>query len=199
MTKFYTDKQKIINWLEKHQVKNYILVPDEKYGFVIDVNGDADLSDQNLINIPVKFNKISGYFGCSNNQLTSLEFCPKTVTDTLNCSYNKLTSLEFNPQIVGDNFWCNHNKLTSLEFCPQTVNGGFYCSHNKLASLEFCPQTVGSSFYCNDNPKLKEIQKITDFKLIYLEHRRILATKFSNKLENELIRESRKKTTKIKI
>ena len=29
MNKFYTDKQQIINWLKKHKVKNYILIPSE--------------------------------------------------------------------------------------------------------------------------------------------------------------------------
>ena len=136
MTKFYTDEQQIIDWLKKHEVKKYTLVPDEQYGFVIDVNGDVDLSDKNLINIPVKFNTINGYF------------------------------------------ICNVNQLTSLEFCPQTVRG---------------------SFYCENNPKLKKLQKISDFKLIYLEHKKTLITKFSDKLENDLINDNSKKTAKIKI
>ena len=79
MTKFYKDKQQIINWLDKYEVKHYTLIPDEKYGFVIDVNGDADLSDKNLINIPVKFNEINGSFFCSKNQLISLEFSPQNI------------------------------------------------------------------------------------------------------------------------
>ena len=31
MTKFYRDEQQIINWLDNYKIKNYILVPDEKY------------------------------------------------------------------------------------------------------------------------------------------------------------------------
>ena len=195
MTNFYTDKQKIINWLDEYEVKNYKLVPDKQYRFVVNVNGDVNLSDKKLINIPVKFSEVKGFFYCSYNKLTSLEFCPQTVEGSFDCSYNKLTSLEFSPQTVNCNFYCDNNKLTSLEFCSQTVNGSFWCNNNKLNSLEFCTQTVNGSFNCNNNIKLKEIQKITDFKLIYLEHKKILINKFSDKLNNN----KNKKITKIKI
>ena len=86
MTKFYTDEQQIIDWLKKHEVKKYTLVPDEQYGFVIDVNGDVYLSDKNLINIPVKFNTVKGNFYCTRNKLTSLEFSPQTVVGSFNCN-----------------------------------------------------------------------------------------------------------------
>ena len=241
MTNFYKDKQQIIDWLDKYQVKNYTLIPNEKYGFVIDVSGDVDLRSRKLFNIPVKFNKIIKGFDCSNNnlislefcpkvtggsfycydnQLTSLEFCPQTVSNNFNCGNNKLTSLEFCPQTViggfychsnqltslefspqklGGDFYCNNNKLTSLKFSPKTVGDDFYCSNNELTSLNFCPQAVGGGFYCSYNSKLKEIQEITDFKSIYLEHKKILTTKFSDKLKNDLINDNSKKTAKIKI
>ena len=136
MTKFYKDKQQIINWLNKYKVENYTLIPDEQYGFIVNVNGDVDLSDKKLLNIPVKFSKVSG---------------------------------------------------------------NFYCGYNKLTSLEFSPQTVGGNFSCNYNPKLKEIQEINDFNLIFLEHKKTLITKFSDKLEHELINDNSKKNAKIKI
>ena len=200
MNKFYKDKQQIINWLKNYEFKSYTLVPDEKYRFVIDVSGNVNLSDKDLINIPVKFNKINGDFNCSDNQLTSLEFCPETVSGSFWCSNNKLKSLEFCPETVNGSFDCSYNKLTSLEFCPERVGGGFWCSHNKLTSLDFCPQeVVGGNFYCNGNKKLKQIQEITNFKLIYLEHKKILIAKLSDKLENNLINDNSKKSAKIKI
>ena len=178
MTKFYTDEQQIIDWLDEYKIKKYTLVPDEQYGFVIDVSSNVYLSYKKLTIIPIKFNKITGSFYCNNN---------------------KLISLEFSPQIVSGSFYCSHNQLTLIEFSPQTVGGSFSCSHNKIASLEFCPETVGSSFYCGHNPKLKEIQKITDFKLIYLEHEKVLDNNLSNKLDNNLSNDNSKKTAKIKI
>ena len=219
MTKFYKDKQQIINWLEKHEVKSYKLVPDEQYGFIVNVNGDIDLGNKKLLSILIKFSKVTGSFNCSDNKLTSLEFspqtvdgfycndnklaslefCPQTVGSDFSCSGNQLTSLEFCPQTVSGNFYCNDNKLTSLEFCPQTVGGHFFCSYNRLISLEFSPHTVKGNFYCSDNPKLKEIQKIINFKLIYLEHKKLLATNLSDKLNDDLINDKSKKTTRIKI
>ena len=104
MTNFYTDEKQIIDWLDKYKVKNYTLVPDEQYGFVVNVIGDVNLNDKKLFNIPVKFSEVTGIFNCSDNQLTSLKFCP---------------------QIVELNFNCSNNQLTSLEFCSQTVGGSF--------------------------------------------------------------------------
>ena len=199
MNNTYTNEQQIIDWLEKHKVKNYRLVPDKKYGFIVNVNGDVNLSFKELINIPIKFNKITGSFYCDNNKLTSLEFSPYTVVGSFYCYSNKLISLEFSPQKVVGSFLCNNNQLTSLEFCPKIVGGDFYCHNNKLTSLEFCPQTVSGSFSCENNPQLKEVQKITKFKLIYLEHEKALITKFSDKLESDLINDNSKKTAKIKI
>ena len=198
MTKFYTDKQQIIDWLDEYKIKNYTLLPDEQYGFIVNVTGYVNLSDKKFLSIPIKFSEVTGSFNCNNNKLTSLEFSPQTV-DSFYCNDNRLTSLEFSPQRIGGEFDCSYNKLTSLEFSPKTIDGDFDCNHNKLIFLEFCPETVSGSFYCNHNPKLKGIQKITDFKLIYLENKKILATNLSDKLENDLTNEDSKKTTKIKI
>ena len=55
-----------------------------------------------------------GDFRCSDNQLTSLEGAPASVSGDFICRYNKLTSLEGAPSSVGGDFWCFDNKLTSL-------------------------------------------------------------------------------------
>lgn len=179
MNRFYKDKQQIINWLDTYEIKKYTLIPDDKYGFVVDVNGDVNLNSKDLIFIPVKFNKVIGDFFCNHNQLTSLDFCPKE---------------------VGENFYCNNNQLNSLEFCPEKVGEGFYCNNNQLNSLEFCPREVGDNFYFWNNPELKEVQNITEFKAIYLEHKRILAiVQLAKKLNNDLLGDSTKNRTKIKI
>ena len=203
MNSFYTNKQQIISWLEKVSIENYTLIPDEQYGFVVNVNGKVILFAKNLISIPVKFNEVSGNFWCSFNNLTSLEFCPEIVGGSFDCEDNKLTSLNFCPKTVGGNFRCGHNKLTSLEFSPQKVGADFWCNNNQLTSLEFCPQEVSGFFYCDYNLELKDIQKITDFKRIYLEHEQILKhiiiNKFSDQLDNDLSNDKSKRTVKIKI
>ncbi len=67
---------KQIHWLcYKYNIKNYSINSDGS----IDVSGDVCLSHKNLTRIPIKFNKVSGYFDCSYNFITSLEGCPRKV------------------------------------------------------------------------------------------------------------------------
>jgi hypothetical protein len=99
----------------------------------------------------VKFGKVSGYFDCERNQLTSLEGAPQEVGGDFDCSNNQLTSLEGAPQEVGRNFYCSYNQLTSLEGAPQEVGGDFNCWGNNLKSLEGSPQSVNGRFNCFSN------------------------------------------------
>ena len=95
------------------------------------------LSQRNLTSLPTDLpDRVSGYFFCYDNNLTSLEHCPSEVGGDFYCYSNKLTSLEFCPSHIGGNFLCNENELTSLEHCPSQVGGYFVCSHNKLTSLK---------------------------------------------------------------
>ncbi len=93
-------------WLDKMNIKNYTINKDG-----VDVKGNVEISNRNLVEIPIKFNKVGGDFYCHNNKLTSLEGAPKE---------------------VGEDFYCHNNKLTSLEGAPKEVGGGFYCRNNKL-------------------------------------------------------------------
>ena len=196
--KFYKNKQNIIKWLDKYKITNYSLVIDEKYGYAVNVNERVNLQNNNLKFIPVKFNYINGDLSCSGNQLTSLEFSPGFVNGGFFCSKNKLISLKFSPEIVKGSYYCDSNSLTTLEFAPKQVGKNFNCSDNKLKSFEFCPDSVLGKFYCFKNVDLKEIQEITDFDDIYLEHKKIITTKLYIALEDELkINKFNKKTIKI--
>ncbi len=53
----------------KYKIRNYTINTDGS----IDVDGHVDLSQENLIKIPIRFNKINGDFTCRDNNLTSLE------------------------------------------------------------------------------------------------------------------------------
>jgi len=150
-------------------ITNYTINPDG----TIDVQGDVDISDRGLKELPLKFNDVSGSFYCQNNQLVSLEgapqsvggdfYCynnqltnlkgaPQSVGGSFFCKYNQLTSLEGAPQSVGRNFSCDNNQLTNLEGAPQSVGEDFFCDNNQLVSLEGSPQSVGRNFYCDNNP-----------------------------------------------
>ena len=96
--------QEIAQWLNDHDVFNYTI----HNNLVVDVDGDANLSNRKLTELPFQFGNVSGHFYCSVNKLTTLQYCPTA---------------------VGGNFSCYNNKLTSLQYCPTTV-GGFYCYQN---------------------------------------------------------------------
>ena len=144
-------RAQIIKWLDSFKIKNYIINDD----LMIDVKDNVYLVHQSLTCFPsfIKFNKVSGYFYCNTNQLTSLVGCPTTVGESFYCDINQLTSLEGCPTTVGGSFSCSNNQLTSLEGCPRTVGNDFSCSRNQLTSLEGCPTIVGGAFYCYDNKK----------------------------------------------
>ena len=110
-----------------------------------------------LTELPIKFNKVGGYFKCNNNELTTLEGAPKEVGGDFICRNNQLTSLQGAPKRVGGDFKCNDNQLTTLQGAPEKVGGDFYCSRNELTSLVGCPEIIHGDFYCREN-------QITDFK-----------------------------------
>jgi hypothetical protein len=117
----------------------------------VDVNGDVNMYNMKLTEIPVKFGKVTGYFDCSRNQLTSLYGAPQSVGRDFFCVDNKLTSLKGAPRSVGGDFYCSRNQLTSLKGAPQSVRGDFYCEYNQLTSLEGAPKSIGGGLYCNAN------------------------------------------------
>ena len=99
----------ITQWLNEMGVGNYTINDN----LTIDVKGDVNLNNRDLTKFPefIRFNKVSGDFWCSGNNLVSLEGCPSSVS--------------------GD-FWCSGNNLVSLEGCPSSVGGDFGCSNNKV-------------------------------------------------------------------
>ena len=82
--------------------------------------GKLNLQDLNLtvLSEMLKDITVDGDFYCGNNNLTSLENCPKTVSGVFGCSSNFLKSLEGAPKFVGENFMCRFN---SVKFTVQDV------------------------------------------------------------------------------
>jgi hypothetical protein len=79
--------------------------------------GNLNLQDLNLNVLPemLKDITVDGDFYCGNNNLTSLENCPKTVSGVFGCSSNFLKSLEGAPKFVGENFMCRFNSVKFTE------------------------------------------------------------------------------------
>ena len=132
---------------QKFGITNYTLNSDGTF----DVDGNVKLNRMDLDKLPLKFGRVTGFFDCSCNRLTSLNGGPKEVGGNFNCHFNKLNSLEGSPIGVGGNFYCYNNNITSLNGGPKEVGGIFYCRVNKLTSLEGAPEEVGGNFNCSYN------------------------------------------------
>jgi hypothetical protein len=108
---------------KQYGITNYTINSDGS----IDVNGGVDLYDKGLTELPLRFNRVTGDFDCSRNNLTSLNGSPRWIGGWFSCQYNQLTSLEFSPDYIGGFFDCTGNKLTD-NYCESEIGGGFYTS-----------------------------------------------------------------------
>ena len=140
------DNSQLIKELEKFNIMNYTINSDG----LIDINGDVFLHDVGLTEIPFSFGKVTGYFTCSNNKLTSLKGCPREVGGYFACSNNKLKDLIGGPQEVGRDYYCYGNQLESLEGCAGDISKDFYCYNNKLEMLD-CSSVINGSIFCRKN------------------------------------------------
>jgi hypothetical protein len=112
----------------KKYLWNYTINPDG----TVDVDENVYLMNMKFNDkLPVEFGKVSGYFYCTNNKLTTLEGCPNYVGDYVNCGWNNLTSLEGCPKYVNGGFYCRNNKLTTLKGIEKCeIIGDFICERN---------------------------------------------------------------------
>jgi hypothetical protein len=113
-----------------------------------ETDGNVNLSWRNLEVLPT-FSRVSGFFLCYGNNLTTLAGAPTAVGESFMCHYNQLISLEGAPQKVGGGFGCDHNQLVTLAGAPTKVGGDFWCGYNQLVSLAGAPTKVGRNFYCD--------------------------------------------------
>jgi hypothetical protein len=128
----YQSESEVQEICKKYSIKNWSINSDG----LVDVNGNVNLNNQGLTEIPLKFGKVTGDFYCNDNNLTTLKGAPHR---------------------VGGRFDCDDNRLTSLEFCPSLVGGYFYCRHNNIREFTGL-KYIGGDFYCTGNP----IEKIWD-------------------------------------
>jgi len=129
---------------QEYDITNYTINDDGS----IDVDGDVDLYRKRLTELPLKFGKVTGYFTCLDNKITSLEGSPYWVGEDFSCSGNLLKTLEGGPYYVGGYFSCNDNYLTSLEGSPYWVGQRFRCDY---IDNEFVTQY--NNVYCLFNHK----------------------------------------------
>ena len=112
---------------KQYGITNYTINPDGS----VDVAWNVNLYYRNLPELPLKFNTVSGYFFCNNNNLVNLNGSPNEVGRNFHCEGNQLTSLQGSPKKVVGHFVCNNNKITSLKGIG-LVGGNIYCRNNPL-------------------------------------------------------------------
>jgi hypothetical protein len=124
----YESHEDIHTICAKYNIKDYTINDDES----IDVHDShVNLRWERLKKLPLKFKNVNWSFTCGNNQLTSLEGCPKS---------------------VGGDFYCHNNRLTNLEGCPKSVGGGFNCHYNEIDTFKGLDFVNMNDFYCHGNP-----------------------------------------------
>lgn len=69
---FFKTEKEIIDWLDSEFIKNYTIIPDKEYGFVVNVNESVHLDFCDFELFPVKFNTVNGYFLIVNSDLVLL-------------------------------------------------------------------------------------------------------------------------------
>ena len=143
----FSEKEIYQMCIHHYDIRDYTINKDNS----IDVYGNVHLDNNELTELPLKFNNIYGNFYCYNNRLVSLKNSPKYVWE-FNCGNNKLTSLEEGPKNAKGYFECRNNKLTSLKGCPEYIGGGFSFTNNYIKSFEYFPKYVGGNIYCDNNP-----------------------------------------------
>lgn len=134
----------INRWLRKHGITNFSILKDHS----VDVNEDVRLSNKldNLLKLPLKFNNVDGNFDISNNELISLEGSPSKVSGNFHCFNNEISSLKGSPKEVGGSFIVLKNNISSLKYSPSIVKEDYICSHNPLNDLEGLKTVFGAVF-----------------------------------------------------
>lgn len=102
----------------------------------IDTKYSVDLSNRDLDEIPIKFNKVRGYFDCSNNNIKSLKNSPKIIVGNFICDNNNLESFKHSPDIVHGSFQCSNNPLKSLKGYNGSMDNLHYHGKEKFIRKE---------------------------------------------------------------
>jgi hypothetical protein len=143
-----TDPKKIeiIKLCKEYNITKYTINDD----YSIDVDGNVDLSSRNLTKIPIKFNNVTGFFSCVDNQLVDLENSPRRVERNFMCQrqYNdSFISLKGAPEYVGFRFDFNNNEnLKDFTDFPTYVGATIDARSTGLYSFDCIPESSDKIF-----------------------------------------------------
>lgn len=139
-----TDPKKIeiIKLCTQYNITKYTINDD----YSIDVDGHVDLANKELTKIPIKFNKVTGYFSCVGNQLVDLENAPRRVERNFMCQhqyYGSFISLKGAPEYVGFRFDFNDNEnLKDFTDFPTYVGATIDAKSTGLYSFDCIPESA---------------------------------------------------------
>lgn len=180
----FINEEEIHRLCREYNIKKYSINSDGS----IDVNGSVFITNTNLTKLPLKFNKVSGVFDCSDNLLTTLEDCPKEVGSDFNCVYNNLETLKGGPEFVYGYYKCSGNKLESLKYSPLRIEKSLFCENNNIKTLEGFPMIINWSLNLRKNPISIIDESIKVGATIYLESTNIDEDiQKMNKLKKQLV------------
>jgi hypothetical protein len=179
----FKTKEKIEDWLKNYGIRNYSINDD----LTVDVIGYINLTNNDLLEIPVQFGIVKGDFFCGQNKLTSLKGTPYHVTGTFDCSENNLANLDDSPKIIGYDLNCSKNPLISLGNFDTQLKRNFIHNSKTHKILELAQHYVQS---------VTPNGKISTLVLPGIELNSIL---LSLKLETELSKNIDNKQSKLKI
>jgi len=154
---------KISDICEEYSIINYTINKDGS----IDVDDNVFMRMKHLTKLPLVFNKVSGYFDCSMNELTTLEGAPKE---------------------VGAYFDCSSNSLTNLKGISTSIDGMLYADYNRITTLEYMPNIIGDDVEFKSNPidyiytnyikSIDNIELFNDYRII--EGNNLYLNRFNN-------------------
>ena len=133
---------------DRYGIENYTINQDG----TVDVDSYVNLQGLDIKRLPLIFNKVSGFFDCGYNKLTSLVGSPKEVNGEFSCNSNKLESLNGSPRKVKSSFLCSYNKLKTLKGGPEIVGGSYGCNDNKLIDVCGFPENFHNIIEMSGNP-----------------------------------------------
>ncbi len=118
-----------------------VFVQNDKDGVYVDVQGSVYISYCDITEIPVRFGTVTGTFSCFSTRLTTLKNVPHTIGDSLLVHNNNLTSLEYAPRYITNSFILDGNyDLSDFNGCPiqkENSNLKIFCSDTNLKLDDF--------------------------------------------------------------
>ncbi len=167
MKQFLKNKKDIIAWLDSYGIKNYTLVPSTKYGFVVNVDGDVELSykkekifyKNRFVHYVYRFRikRFVNAWGPCNKKIKFIPVKFNIINGDFAARSNEITNMRSMPKRVKGRFNLFYNKLKNLKGLPKKIDGSIELGLNKIENLIGSPKVVYGNFSVEHNYKIKSL------------------------------------------